>query len=438
MRLISYLILLALLVGGAVWLADRPGAVAVDWLGWHLETSVPVLLGLLAVLAVALVLCVRLALAVWRLPTSMLEKRRHARRRKGYQALTDGLAAAAGGEVKRARQLSTRAQKLLADPGLTAFLSAQTAQLSGDAEKAQAHFAAMIERPETASLGLRGLLDQAIKRGDDAAAISLATRARILTPGDAGLADTLLKLLIRQDRLSEALDLVADARRHKAFTVPEAARRRALLLNQRADKAAGEEGGEASAANYARQALAADPSLAPAACRLAAALVAGGKLRRAASVVEKAWAREPLPELARAYAGLRPGEEPLQRLRRIEKLAAVHPHDVESHLAIAEAALDAKLWGQARKHLLAAVALRSSARPYHLLARLERAEYKNEDAARAWERKAHEAPGDPAWICADCGHVSNDWSLTCPQCDAVDSQGRGIPKPIVLPVPKVG
>ena len=293
MRLISYLILLALLVGGAVWLADRPGAVAVDWLGWHLETSVPVLLGLLAVLAVALVLCVRLALAVWRLPTSMLEKRRHARRR-------------------------------------------------------------------------------------------------------------------------------------------------ALLLNQRADKAAGEEGGEASAANYARQALAADPSLAPAACRLAAALVAGGKLRRAASVVEKAWAREPLPELARAYAGLRPGEEPLQRLRRIEKLAAVHPHDVESHLAIAEAALDAKLWGQARKHLLAAVALRSSARPYHLLARLERAEYKNEDAARAWERKAHEAPGDPAWICADCGHVSNDWSLTCPQCDAVDSQGRGIPKPIVLPVPKVG
>ena len=56
-------------------------------------------------------------------------------------------------------------------------LAAQTAQLGGDEDAARRYFTAMLEKPETAFLGLRGLLMQAMKAGDRAEALSLARRA---------------------------------------------------------------------------------------------------------------------------------------------------------------------------------------------------------------------------------------------------------------------
>ena len=44
LRILGYIVVIALLVAGAVWLADRPGHVTIDWLGWRLEASTSVLL----------------------------------------------------------------------------------------------------------------------------------------------------------------------------------------------------------------------------------------------------------------------------------------------------------------------------------------------------------------------------------------------------------
>ncbi|HLN23340.1 MAG TPA: heme biosynthesis HemY N-terminal domain-containing protein [Patescibacteria group bacterium] len=436
LRILTFVIIVALVVSGAVWLADRPGAVAVDWLGWRAETSVPVLLAILFAIAAALTIALRVLTGLLRLPGRWVAGYRAKRQRRGYQALSDGLAAAAIGHGKTAHKLAGKARKLLADPSLTAFLSAQAAQLAGDQSAAKDHFTAMLERPETAALGLRGLLTQALERGDTEAAIELAGRARLLGPSDPWLADTLFKLLVKADRLREAQELVADAAKRKAFSPAEATRRRALVLNERAARALAEDDTR-SAIDLSTQALKADPGLTAAALRLAQLTAAANKPRRAAAILEKAWTRQPAPALAQAYAGLREGEEPLPRVRRMEKLVAGNPAHPESHLALAEVALEAKLWGQARKHLLAAAESRPSARPYRLLAQVEQAEYNDQNAARGWLQKAAEAAADPAWVCASCGGTAAEWSLVCPHCGTVDSLGWTIPRAVVLPVAAV-
>ncbi len=419
-RALSYALALALLVAGAVWLADRPGVATVEWLGWRVETTVPVLLAVLLAFAALLVWLFHFVAGLVRLPGRWVDQRRERRRRKGYQALTDGLAAAAAGQVGTARKLADRADKLLADPVLTRFLAAQTAQLSGDAQAAREHFNAMLDRPETAAVGLRGLLDQALACGDADAAIDLAGRARVINPADSWLADILFAQLIKAGRLREAQDLTADAERRSAWPRGDALHRRALVLNERAARAAAD-GDSRNAATFAKQALAADPGLIPAALRLSEAQAAAGRTRRGAAVLEKAWASRPTPELARAYVALWPGEDPLRQVRRLEKLERARPGDAETHLALGEASLNAKLWGQARKHLLAAAEARPSARPYRLLARLEQEEYGNPAAAQAWVDKAAAAPADPAWQCRTCGATTVNWSLTCPHCSAIDA-----------------
>jgi HemY protein len=41
-RVLLFLALVALVALGAVWIADRPGDIAITWQGWRIETSVMV------------------------------------------------------------------------------------------------------------------------------------------------------------------------------------------------------------------------------------------------------------------------------------------------------------------------------------------------------------------------------------------------------------
>ena len=55
---------------------------------------------------------------------------------------------------------------------------------------ARRSFARLLERPESEFLGLRGLLGEALRTGDDAAARSFATRAHQLRPAAPWLTDS--------------------------------------------------------------------------------------------------------------------------------------------------------------------------------------------------------------------------------------------------------
>ena len=430
-RLIGYAILLALLVSGAVWLADHPGSVRIDWLSWRLSASVPVLFGLLLLLSGSLFYVLRFTAAILRLPGDWRARRADRQRHKGYRALSDGMAAVAAGHAKQAGKLAARAEKLLKDPSLTRVLSAQTAQLTGNEDAERIHYEAMRERPETALMGTRGLMELALAQGEREQALVLAQEGRALAPSDPGLSEVLFTLLMESGKLAEAQDLLADAAKRRAMTREQAARRRALVLNERARRS--ERDGDAKdAIAFAKQAVSSDPSLADAILRLARLQSAQGLERQAAGVLEKGWKIEPLPEIAAAYARLVPDEAPLQRLRRLEKFAAMQSEAWTTQRLLGETALSAKLWGQARKHLTAAADIRPTAGLLGALSRLELEEYKDQKAAQAWLARVPAA--DPDWLCGTCGTHASAWSLTCPACSALDRLAWDAPASIIASI----
>ncbi|MBW7851833.1 MAG: heme biosynthesis protein HemY [Rhodospirillales bacterium] len=419
LRLLIYLVTLAILIAAAVWLADRPGAVAVDWLGWRIETSVPVLLIGLFLVVVLFSAVIRFWRLVVGLPGRLAERRREKRRRQGYLALTDGLAAVAAGDAGRARKNARRADGLLNDPPLTLLLSAQAAQLSGDADAAKNHFARLVERPETEFLGLRGLLTQALRAGDQAAALDYARRAHAVNPDAGWLTATLFDLQARAGLWGEAAQTLRDAAKRHVFPPEDAARKRAIVAYERAGQAQAA-GDRREALRQARQAHEADPAFPAAAVRLAELLMAEGKERKAATALADTWRVAPHPDVMAAHLGLSPADDALRRLQRAEKLAAANPDHPESHLAVGEQALRAKLWGQARAHLTAAAEARPTARVYRLLAEVEEAEGGDAAAVRDWLAKAAAAAPDPIWLCRQCGGVAPRWSSLCPTCHALD------------------
>lgn len=468
-RALLYFIKLAILVAVAVWLADRPGRVALEWLGYRVETSVALLLVAVLFIGVLVAFLFEAWRLIWRAPRRLARARAERRRHKGYRALTQGMVAVAAGEVDEARRQARRAHQYLKEPPLTLLLAAQAAQLEGDETAARRYFTAMLERPATRFLGLRGLLTQALRAGDDAEALRLAEQARAERPSTGWALTTLLDLQLRGGDWRAAEATLAQASKHRAVTPAAAKRMQAVLLTERArlalkaqsgaqpavpageqanSEAAAEAGRDApalpapgltlrEAVGLARQAVALAPDLVPARAILAVLLAKIGKRRRAAKAVEAGWAQTPHPNLAAAYAMIEPAENPVARVRRFEHLAALNPANRESHLALAEAALAAQLWGQARTHLAKAMDLDGgtapSARVCRLMARLEEGERGDAEAARRWLVAAAEAESDPAWICEKCGRPAAEWQARCPHCGAFDSLAwRAAPRPATL------
>jgi HemY protein len=425
MRALPAIIVIALLIAGAVFIADRPGEVSLVWQGWRVDTSVAVLIFGVALMAVLAALLLHFFRLLVRGPGIFVRGRRERRRRRGYRALSQGMVAVAAGDPAEAKRYARQADVLLAEPPLTLLLSAQAAQLNGDEKAAEKYFTAMLDRAETEFLGLRGLIMQALKRKDEAAALKLAERAKELRPKTQWVLASLFELQARAGKWAEAEATLALAARRKAITAIESARHHAVMLYEQS-RIATAENRDRDAVRLVAKAHALVPGFAQAAARYAQMLTAAGQTRQARRVIEAAWAHAPHPELAAAYDAIFADERPLQRLKRFETLAARHKDHIESHIALATAALKARLWGEARRHLGNAGGREDNEHPSprvaRLMAELEEAEHGDLPAARLWlARATTTATQDAAYICAACGGEVASWTALCPHCRSFDS-----------------
>jgi HemY protein len=406
-------VLLALLVAAVVlalaWgMASLPGQVSanVGEFSFEAPTSV-VALGLLLLFALVYAL-LRLLGGLISLPGRVGARRAARRRRGGDIAVTQTLLALAAGDTGEARREASRARRLLGDGPATLLLAAEAGRMAGRTDEAEAAFRALTERKDAAFLGLRGLLRQAVERGDWSEAAVLARQAEAVQPGAAWLRRERARLAVRAGAWSDALAL-ADA------GVPKAA------LATAAAEAATDAG---QGLRLARLAWKDDPSLAPAALAYATRLRAAGRESRALVVIRHSWSIAPHPDLA--DFALRAVNDALQRLQAAQRLTEANPEHAESRLLLARAALAAGLTGEARRHAQAAHAAGvNQRRLWLLLAEIEEVEGGDTEAGRLAQRDAlrHAATADPdpVWRCSACHTAHAAWYPNCPDCFTVGS-----------------
>jgi len=425
-RIVLFIVLIGVIAAAAVFVANEPGRVEIVWGEWLVETSPGALAAAVAIVAAVAAALWQIARWVLRRPDSIARARRLARQQRGYRALTLGFVAAAAGEGHRARRLARRANLLLEEPPLTLLLSAQAAQLEGDEDAAAEYFEAMLARPETEFLGIRGLLVHDNRAGDNERARNLAERAYRIRPDTAWVLTALLELRARDADYAGALKVLKEAERNDVVTADAGKRRRAALLVA-ASRVSRRTGDPREALRLANRAVEASPGFVPAAIVAAEASLAAGRQGAAVRIIERAWRQSPHPGLANAFRAAHEGRDPLGLMKRLERLAALAADHPESHLMLAAAALDVKLWGAARQHLTKVEASHPGARVYRLLARLEEDEKGNTEAAHAWLIKASEAPPEAVWRCGRCGVQHAAWHIVCSGCGALDTIDWGAP-----------
>jgi HemY protein len=419
-RVVLLAVLILLVALAAAWLGRNPGTVSVEWFGWRADTSVAMLVFMIAVVTVLGALAYRFWRFLLGLPGSIAEALRLRRRRRGYEALSSGMIAAAAGDSREAQKQARRADSLLQDLSATRLLRAEAARLGGDTATARRTYEEMAQAPETALIGLRGLLDQAEAAGDRAEALRLAEKAYRQHPKARSIVERLFQLQVDFGQWAAADHTMAEALRNKIFAASDARPWRAAVLIERS-RIAEKDGDIEAALSFAREAQQLDPDLVPAIVQHARMLGRQGKARRAQRLIEKAWPQHPHPEIAAAYGALFENEEPLQRVKRYQRLLSFRPDHPEGHLALAEAALEAGLWGEARAHLGQAADRALTPRVCRLLADLEEAEHDNLAESRKWLERVATADPDSTWVCDSCGAAAGAWSARCNHCGAFDT-----------------
>ncbi|WP_234684223.1 heme biosynthesis protein HemY [Bradyrhizobium monzae] len=420
LRIVLFLVLIALAGAGAAWVADQPGDVVLTWGGFRASPSIPVFVLCLGIFAILIVLLWSIVTMIWRTPGRMRRRRHDKRHARGRHAITHGLLAIGHGDTALARRHAEAARRHAPNDPLALLLHAQSAQLDGNRDEAQRAFRAMAEREDTRLLGLRGLFIEAQRADDAVGAVMIAEEAIKLSPSSTWASHAVLGFRCARGDWSGALAILDSNLSAGLIDKQGYRRQRGVLLTARALEL--ETMDRDVARESVMEAVKLAPTLVPAAVLAAKFESEAHQVRRAMKLVEAAWLANPHPDLADAYAHVKLGDAARQRLQRVETLAAKTPADkaghVEGQLAIARAAIDATEFARARE-VLAPYVNDPTQRVALLMAELERTEHGDGGRARAWTLRAVRARHDPAWT-AD-GYVSNRWRPVSPVTGRLDA-----------------
>jgi HemY protein len=413
-RIILFLVLIALAAAGAAWVAERTGDVVLLSSGTKIViTETALALGIAIVAAMLAWLILR---GLWRVPQKINHRRRERRHARGRHAITQGLLAIGHGDSAAARAHADVARRHAAQDPLALLLHAQSAQLDGDRDGAQRAFRAMAEREDTRLLGLRGLFIEAQRADDPVAAVMLAEEALKLAPASTWASHAVLGFRCAKGDWSGALTILDNNLSSGLIDKSTYRRQRGVLLTARALEL--ETVDRDLSRDSVMEAIKLAPTLVPAAVLASKYQSEAHQVRRSMRIVEAAWLAQPHPDLADAYAHVKLGDSARQRLVRIETLAAKAPGHLESALALARAAIDAAEFERARAALARFIAAPTQ-RVALLMAEIERTEHGDSGRARAWTLRAVRALHDPVWT-AD-GYVSDKWRPVSPVSGRLDA-----------------
>jgi len=420
--MIKVLIFIALVFAlgfGFAWLADMPGDVAVTVGDQLIHVSLMVAaVGVVSIVA-AIMLTWWIIRVVFTSPERLNRFFRARKRDRGYQSLSTGIIAAGSGDPATSRRMLKQAGGLLNETTepLIQLLDAQTTLLEGKHGDARQKFEAMLEDPELRLLGLRGLYMEAQRLGDREAQKHYAEKAAELGPQLIWAGKAAIDLKTASGDWDGAIRLLEKQKAAKHVAREDADRKRAVLLTALAMDNA--ESDPAKSKQAALEAHRLAPGFAPAAVTAAEAAFRLNEMRRGVKVLETCWRKAPHPDVALAYVNARPGDSALDRLKRARRLEAIKPNTTESSLIIAQVALEAGEFEQARKSVAAVLRNEPRESAFMLMADIEDAETGDQGKVREWLSRAVRASRDPAWT-AD-GIVAEKWAPFSPVTGRIDA-----------------
>lgn len=416
-RLLLFFAVITLLSLMASWLLKSDGVLVIDWLGYHIESSLAFASGVLISSLLLFALLLRFIFWLKDTPHRLVNSYHERKKKQAMQALMDGFSAIALEDATRAKKLASKADASLP---ITLLLKAQAAYVEEDMAASRKYLTEMLSCNETELIGIKGLLQQAQTEAKWPEALALAEKAYRLKPEAKWANLALLSLYKQMERWKEALATTEHAYQRHALTKEEFQHEKAVLSYMQAREAYNADR-EEEAEQYAHISHQLRPSFVPATCFYAKLLLQRGKKRAAVKIIEEGWGYTPHVDLVALFLQAYESERDAKKIKRLSALALQNPTHPEAHSAVAGFLINLEAFDKAREHLQAALSMGETVMLCKLMVKLELKEKSNLEQAEEWLERALVAPLGAAYLCNHCGSYSISWEAYCSTCGTFDS-----------------
>jgi HemY protein len=408
-RLLFYVIIIALLAVAAVWFASGSGDIVAAWRNYEITMSTAnfVFATLLAITLLAVV--IPMILGLFSAPFRWWRKRQEAKYKKGLQLVTETLAAISTGDAAQAENLMKRSAKLLHQQPIVPLLQAQLAGMKKNESQLQQAFQSMLAFPETKALGSKSLAEFHMRKGNVIPAIPHAEQALNLEPKNSQSLKTTLALYVKSEQYDRAYELITQGKKRKSLTKPEATALQAMLTYLQALQAE-----KINDDDKARNLLQTAFNLAPERSYIAIKAIdmhnTDQHIKTAITMLKRSWERYFTPDLVPLAQDLLLDKQTKRKLYKklLNASASSKPYlyNLLAELALSEQdELEAYAWLEKYQQVthvdLAHISVASE------LSGIIASLYKKNPKSR--------------WECGECGAVLNDWQAVCNSCNSINS-----------------
>lgn len=346
----------------AHFLLQDPGYVVINFRGYLVEMSVPVLVGLLFLGAFLIWALVK----IWRAPRTIGQAAGRYKAGRAGKKLTNGMIQIAEGNFARGERMLARAAGDSDAPLLNYLQAARAAHLLGQNERRDSWLKQAYEQmPEASNAVLLTQAEFQLDQGQYETALATLRRIEESAPNHSHALALLGRLYYRLEDWPQLGKLLPRLRKHgrlEAVTLDKWARR---VHTEELKKAAD---AEVLAATWKAipKTLRQDEGVIE---TYYTAMVRVGQHEQAEKDIAAQLKRHWIGPLVYVF-GTIDGKDPLKQLKRAESWLGAHPDDPDLLLTTARLCLKNELWGKARSYLETVIALRPSPEAYQEYGRL--------------------------------------------------------------------
>jgi len=358
-------VILSLIFGALAsnFLLENNGYVLINFLGYTIEMSVPVLL----LVFVTAYLLIRFLVRLWQAPAALGEAAARSRTRRANKRITRGYIELAEGNFAKGEKLLTKGIRASETPLLNYLAAARAAQAQGDSKRRDNWLQMAFEQaPDAGSAVLLTQADLQLRNGETDTARATLEQILKRSPRNTEARKLLAEVCIKQSDWRMLGEILPVLRKRKVIgeglLTSWSVQTYAGLL-----EAAGRSKSEVDSVwKQVPRKLRSNPELVIARIE---ALTRTGEHPEAEALIRKALNNDWDANLVNRYGQLL-SSEPQKLLKQAEKWLLQHPEDPDLLLATGRLCIRNQLWGKARSYLESSIAMRPSPETYNELGQL--------------------------------------------------------------------
>jgi len=411
------LVFLLLTITGfiTIWLKEDPGIISIEWHGWLIESSIPIICTLILLLVSILLILFFFIKRIIFLPRTLHKGLNNRKKIKADSAIIKAFAAKYMGELDLAKSYSKRA-KFLDNTPLKLLLDSEISNYYGNEVESLEYHQNMLQHPETLLMSIKKLTLKNIDNKEIKNALKIINMSPKSKNTPKWFFYTSLQLNILDNNWEQVNSCIKNI--HK-YTNTNTNSLKLIKSRIFLHKALVHKKQEIIESHDVDNSLKFDPSFPPAIVLKAKLLYKKDK-KSALMYIEKSMKKYPHPDITNYLINIFHNESKNKLLNIIKSLIKLN-NDIYTSAALAKVALQIEAWSLARKTINLISEEKWTKYIYLMMAELEKKEHGDNNKFKIWYNKSRDAPLDFTWGCTSCSYISRKWELICPKCSSLDS-----------------